>query len=164
MRKTILIPTDFSVQSLNVLKSILSANSSQIKFDIILMHGFNLSDSIMDLLFYSKYQQINALTSSEFNEACEVIKNKYDSQISSLKIDLFSGYTISSFNNYIEINKIEEVFTSNKELHFTNKNSFSMARFIKKCKITTTTINALSGFGYPEKGKVAEVFNQISIG
>ncbi len=164
MRKTILIPTDFSVQSLNILKSILGNNSSKTKFDIILIHGFRLSDSIMDLLFYSKHQQINTLTTSEFKEACGVIKNKYDSQINSLTIDLFTGFNVSSFNNYLEANKIEEIFVSDKEMTLTNKSSFDLSKYIKKCNISYSTINTTINSSFPEKGKVAEVFSQVSIG
>lgn len=164
MKRTILIQTDFTVQSLSILKSILITNSSNTKLDIILLHGFSLNNSIMELLFFSKYQEINTLSSTEFKESCEVIKNKFDSQINALKIDLFSGYTVSSFNSYIEINKVDEIFISDEEPNFTSKNSFSLSRFIKKCKIGATTINTVSNVAFPEKGKVAEVFNQISIG
>lgn len=164
MKKTILIPTDFSVQSLNVLKSILNVNASNDTYDIILLHGFNLSDSIMDLLFFSKSQQINSLSSPEFKEACEVIKNKFASQINSITMDLFSGYTVSSFNSYIETNKVDEIITSNLEPSFNHKNSFNLLRFIKKCKINPITINPSIHAVSPEKGKVAEVFSQISIG
>lgn len=164
MKKTILIPTDFTVQSLNVLKSILSSNSPEMKLDIILLHGYSLSDSIMDLLFFSKYQQINALTTTEFKESYEVIKNKFNSQINSLTIDLFSGYNASSFNNYIKINKVDELFISDSEPIFTNKNSFNLSRFIKKCDVKVTTINPKTSAIFPEKGKVAEVFNQVSVG
>lgn len=164
MKKTILIPTDFTVQSLNILKSILSANTSNNTYDIILLHGFNLSDSIMDLLFFSKFQQINSLSSTEFKEACEVIKNKFASQINSITTDLFTGYTVSSFNSYIEINKVDEIIMSDLEPTFSHKNSFNLSRFIKKCKMNPITINTTINAVSPEKGKVAEVFSQISIG
>jgi hypothetical protein len=164
MKKTILIPTDFTVQSLSVLKSILSANASNNTYDIILLHGFSLNDSIMDLLFFSKFQQINTLSSPEFKEACEVIKNKFASQINSIKTDLFSGYTVSSFNNYIEVNKVDEIIMTDATPSFSHKNSFSLLRFIKKCNINPITINTTIQTASPEKGKVAEVFSQISIG
>lgn len=164
MRKTILIPTDFTVQSLNILKSVLSTNSSQTTFDVILLHGLSLSDSIRDLLFFSKHEQIGTLTTPEFEEAYEVIKNKYYSQISSLRIDLFTGYNVSAFNNYLEGNKVDEIFVSAKQQFFSNKNSFSLSRFIEKCTIKATTIDGTSNAIHPEKGKVAEVFSQVSIG
>lgn len=164
MKKTILIPTDFTVQSLNILKSILSSNPSNNTYNIILLHGFNLSDSITDLLFFSKFQQINSLSSPEFKEACEVIKNKFASQINSMTMDLFTGYTISSFNNYIEINKIDEIIMSDIEPSFSHKSSFNLSRFVKKCKMSPITVNSSINTISPEKGKVAEVFSQVSIG
>ncbi|MFN3752723.1 hypothetical protein [Flavobacterium sp.] len=165
MRKTILIPTDFTVNSLNVLKSILVNNQGKQTFDIILVHGISLSDSIRDLLFYSKTKQIESLTNPEFEEACEVIKNKFDSQISSLRIDLFTGYNLSAFENYLEGNKVAQIFTSENKSVLSNKNSFDLSRFIDKCSVQVTKID--SGFNtiIPEKGKITEVFmNQVSMG
>lgn len=164
MRKTILIPTDFTVQSLNTLKSILNVTSSDTSLDIILLHGLNLSDSIRDLLFYSKNQQIESLTNPEFEEACEVIKNKFDSKISSLRVDLFSGYNVAAFNNYLEGNRVSEIFISDKKLQLANKKSFDLSKFIQKSMVTVTTFDAVSTVSMTENGKVAEVFNQVSMG
>lgn len=164
MRKTIVIPTDFTVQSLSVLKSVLSNNASNTTFDIILLHGLSLNDSIRDLLFSSKLQQIENLSNAEFEEACEVIKNKYDSQISSLRIDLFSGYNLSAFNNYLEGNRVVEIYVSDKKLELTNKKSFDLSRFIAKSMANVITIDTVPSLSTPEKGKVAEVFNQVSMG
>ncbi len=164
MRKTVLIPTDFTVQSLNILKSVLSTNPSTIKLDIILLHGLTLNDSIRDLLFSSKHQQIESLTTPEFDEACEVIKNKFDSQISSLRVDLFTGYNVSAFNNYLEGNRVVDIYVSDKKPVFTNKKSFDLSRFIEKSSTNVITVDAMPNTTYSEKGKVAEVFNQISMG
>ncbi|MGG7036687.1 MAG: hypothetical protein ACI7YS_16040 [Flavobacterium sp.] len=165
MRKTILIPTDFTVNSLNVLKSILVNNESRQTFDVILLHGMSLSDSIRDLLFFSKSKQIESLTNPEFEEAYEVIRNKFDSQISSLRIDLFTGYTLSAFNNYIEGNKVDQIFISDKKQVLINKNSFNLSRFIEKCPIHVTKMDSGENSTVPEKGKIAEVFmSPVSIG
>ncbi len=164
MRKTVLIPTDFTVQSLNILKSVLSSNASNVKLDIILLHGLSLSDSIRDLLFSSKYQQIESLTTPEFEEACEVIKNKFDSQISSLRVDLFTGYNVAAFNNYLEGNRVVDIYVSDKKPVFTNKKSFDLSRFIEKSSANVITVDAFPTISFPENGKVAEVFNQVSMG
>ncbi|GEC78385.1 hypothetical protein [Flavobacterium aquatile] len=164
MRKTVLIPTDFTVQSLNILKSVLSTNESNVKLDIILLHGLSLNDSIRDLLFSSKYQQIESLTTPEFEEACEVIKNKFDSQISSLRIDLFTGYNVAAFNNYLEGNRVVDIYVSDKKPVFTNKKSFDLSRFIEKSSANVITVDAIPNANFSEKGKVAEVFNQMSMG
>lgn len=165
MKKTILIPTDFTVNSLNVLKSILIQNEAKQTYNVILLHGMSLSDSIRDLLFFSKSKQIDSLTNPEFEEAYEVIRNKFDSQISSLRIDLFTGYNLSAFNNYLEGNKVEQIFISDKKPVLTNKNSFDLSRFIEKCQVEVTKVDFATNTTVPEKGKIAEVFmNQVSIG
>lgn len=165
MRTTILIPTDFTVQSLNVLKSILANNTAQQKYDVILAHGVYLNDSIRDLLLYSKSQQIDSLTNVEFEEACEVIKNKFDSQINSLRVDLFSGHNQSAFNNYLEGNKVQHIFLSEQKPNFSSKRSFNLVPFIEKCSVEVTKIDSGLQPSIPEKGKIAEVFiNQVSIG
>jgi hypothetical protein len=165
MRKTILIPTDFKVNSLNVLKSILLNNETQQTYNVILLHGVSTNDSIRDLLFYSKAQQIDALSTIEFDEACEVLKNKFDSQINTLRIDLFSGSTTSAFNNYLEGNKVDHIFISEQKPSFSNKKSFDLTPFIEKCSVEVTKIDSGTNPSIPEKGKIAEVFmNQVSIG
>lgn len=165
MKKTILIPTDFTVNSLNILKTILIQNEAKQTFNVILLHGMSLSDSIRDLLFFSKSKQIDSLTNPEFEEAYEVIRNKFDSQISSLRIDLFTGYNLSAFNNYLEGNKVEQIFISDKKPVLTNKNSFDLSRFIEKCQVQVTKVDFGANATLPEKGKIAEVFmNQVSIG
>ena len=165
MKKTIVIPTDFTVQSLNVLKAVLNQNNDKQQYDVILLHGFSLSDSIRDLLFFSKSQQIAGLMTAEFEEAYEVIRNKFDSQINSVKIDLFTGYNLSAFHTYLEANGVSEIFTSDRKPKLAHKNSFDLTRFINKCQIDTTVIESVGRSSVPERGKIAEVFmNQVSIG
>ena len=165
MRKTILIPTDFTVQSLNVLKTILANNETTQTFDVILLHGVSLSDSIRDLLFFSKAEQLDSLTNDEFDEACEVIKNKFDSQINSLRTDIFSGHNRSAFNNFLEGNKVEHIFISDQKPTLTNRKSFDLTPYIEKCAVQVTRIDSGMIPSIPEKGKIAEVFmNQVSLG
>jgi hypothetical protein len=164
MRKTILIPTDFTVNSLNTLKAVLSNNPSDTSLDIILLHGMNLSDSIRDLLFFSKMKHIDALSNTEFEEACEVLCNKFDSHINSLKTDLFTGFNQNAFNNYLKANRVDKIFIADKQQNFSNKNSFDLTGFIKKSGIELITINADIKSPIQEKGKITEVFlNQVSI-
>jgi len=164
MKKTIVIPTDFTVKSLNVLKTVLNQNHNKEVLDVILLHSLSLTDSIRDLLFFSKHEQINALMNPEFEEAYEVIRNKFDSQISSLRIDLFTGYNLSAFNSYLEANKVEQIFVS---AYQTEKafDGLDWIRFIDKCAVEVTRIDLATSQSVPENGKFAEVFvNQVSLG
>lgn len=165
MKNTLVIPTDFSIQSLNVLKTVLHQNNSGQKLDLILLHGFQTGDSIRDLLFFSKSQQLSALMSKEFEEALEVIRNKFNSQISSLKIDLFHGYRVSGLDAYLEVNTVKEIYVSTRKPEFAHKNSFDLLPMIAKCGTTAIVIESISTTATPDKGKIADVFiNQVSIG
>jgi hypothetical protein len=163
MRKTILIPTDFTVQSLTILKTVLT--NSELQYDIILLHGVGSPDSIRDLLFYSKAAHIESLSNAEFEEAFEIIRNKFHSKINSCRIDLFSGINQTAFNNYLEANRIVEIITSDDRQKLTSSKSFDLNRFINKSPITVSKIDAVQKSIIPEQGKLAEVFfNRVSVG
>jgi hypothetical protein len=159
MGKTILIPTDFTVESLQLVKSFLSRSNSNESYDILLVHGVDLGDSITDLLFFSKNKHIELLSNKAFEDACDIIINKYDSQINSLRKDIFTGYTQSAFNNYVEANNVGEAFVpGNYKLNLRHKKSFDILPYIRKSNLKTEAIEWLLKETMPEKGKVAEVF------
>ncbi len=159
MRKKILIPTDFSIASLNVVKSFLSKAASNCKYDIILLHGVHMSDSITDLLFFSKRNLIDSLSSAEFDEACSVIKNKFASQINSIRKDIFTGVNQAAFENYVEAHQIDEAYIpAHYEMNFSSSKSFDVIPFIKKSAVKTDAIDWNIDTAIPEKGKLAEVF------
>lgn len=159
MKKTILLPTDFTIESLNVLKTVLSQSNTDDSFDIILLHGVHMTDSITDLLFFSKHKIIHEMVSEEFNQACSVIKNKYASKINSIRKDIFTGFTQSAFNSYAEANQIDEVYLpSNFQWNFDKRKSFDLIPYIKKSKLTIHQIGWQTNNSIPEKGKVAELF------
>ncbi|MEQ8474321.1 MAG: hypothetical protein RIC35_24205 [Marinoscillum sp.] len=132
MHKTILIPTDFTIRSLGLLKIALNEQGDQ-KFNIILSHGVRLSTSISDLLFFSHGKLIQSLSSKEFEEGLQVIKNKYGSQINQIRIEPFVGSTQSAFHNYVMGNKIDEayLFTGYKPA-LNHHDSFDITPMIEK--------------------------------
>lgn len=166
MRKTIVVPTDFSVQSLNVLKNILSENEGGCQYDIVLLHGLYLTDSITDLMFMSKRRLAEQLSNPAFEEACGVICSKFDSQISSIRKDIFTGFTQSAFDNYLEANRVEDVYVSTKKsFQFTDKRSFDILPFVYKSAVRVHEVAYETEARLPEKGKVAEVFyNSVAAG
>jgi len=116
-------------------------------------------------LFFSKSKQLESVITNEFEEALEVISNKFDSKISSLTIDLFTGYTHAAFNNYLESKAIEQIYISEYPFKKTNTKSFDLMPFIKKCGISTLSVDTGILEESFEKGKIADVFvNQISLG
>jgi hypothetical protein len=159
MKKTILIPIDFTIESLTIVKSALEQIEGNQKTDIILLHGAYLTDFITDLLFFSKAKFIESKSTKEFNEAIEVLKNKYASQINSLRKDVFTGNNQSAFNNYIEANHVDEIYIpKNYKFNSVNKRSFDLIPYIKKSKTPITEIESSFKKEIPEKGKLAEIF------
>lgn len=156
--KTILIPTDFSVSSLSTLKSLLSNNTQQHKYNIVLLHGYFTSDSVTDLLFFSKTNELRKLMRPEFKEALMVLKNKYASDINNIREDLFTGYTQRAFDNYVEANAIEEVYLpENYSFASFTKQSFSLLPFITNCTLKVNGTNQPAYQQVPEAGQVAEI-------
>ncbi len=141
MTKTILIPTDFSVQSLNVFKDAMT-RLGDTKAKVLLVHGISLSDSISDLLFFSKSQLIEKLETEEFVSSCWLMQNRFRSRIESLHVDIFTGFNVAAFNQYIEANKVDEAFlpVSYKFIR-RHKRSFDLVPFIKKSSLRATEVN-----------------------
>ncbi|HMO60607.1 MAG TPA: hypothetical protein PKC39_04360 [Ferruginibacter sp.] len=159
MKKKILLPTDFSIESLNLLKSILSQNNDGWKYDIVLLHGVTLTSSISELLFFSKASLIQSLTNTDFEDACNVLKNKYASHINSIRKDIFTGFTQTSFNNYVEANRFDMAcIPASYKLQIKSSKSFDVVPFIKKSKLKTEQIEWNMETLMPEKGRLAELF------
>ena len=132
MNKTVLVPTDFTIRSLNLLKSVLNRHQGE-KINIILCHGFEFGSSVTDLLFYSKKRILSALKTDEFEKALQVIRNKYDSGIESLRTEAFFGSTHSAFANFIEGNKVDEAYSYvGYKPKFSHHASFDVAPYVLK--------------------------------
>lgn len=155
--RTILIPTDFTIESLNTVKGALRKREGE-DVNIILVYGAYLSDSITDLLFFSKPAYLANLQSEKFTEACEILKNKYDSQIGSLTVDLFSGYNQRAFENFLSGNKVDEMFVP-RSYHFKQgKRGFDLLPYFRKSSLPMTEIEWRETAQVPEKEHLAELF------
>lgn len=164
MGKNILVPIDFSIESLNTLKKMMQESTGT--FNIILLHGAYMSTSITELLFYSKDKLIKELSNDEFNEAIHILKNKYDSNIESIRIDIFSGYNRAAFNNYVEANAIDEVVVAtNFQYKFNNKKSFDWLPMAYKANVKIHELQIHQEMIMPEKGQLAEIFyDKMAVG
>jgi hypothetical protein len=165
MIKKILIPTDFSIQSLNVLKSALSDLNEGDKVDILMVHGMYNSTNITSLLFFSRKEILDSVASDSFREACQIIKSKYSSKINSMREEIFTGFTQSAFENFVEGNRIDEaVIARNYQMQLENKKSFDVTPFIRRSNVKVKEVSWLHDIVAPERGQLAEVFAGISNG
>lgn len=130
MKRTILIPTDFSIESLIPVKqAALLSNYNDI--EIVLMFCDLLPGSISDLLFYTPAKVIGQYSNKEFEEACSIIMNKYASKISSMRTEIFHGTSDAAFENFISGNKIDEVIFPKNYVLKEHRNGFNPLPYIK---------------------------------
>ncbi len=128
---TILIPTDFSVNSLRLVNQALE-NRKEEQTDVLLLYAHQLTDSITDLLFFSKTRTLRALSNPDFDEACSILKNKFEGTLNSIRTDLFMGFTQQAFNRYLESNKVSAIYLpENKSI----KMDRLILKFAKRSKV-----------------------------
>lgn len=162
MTKTILIATDFSLESLDILKKVLKKKHDQHdenKYNILFVAGYDMGDSIRDLLFTTKSTVFGKIRSKEFCDAYSIINNKYPNLINKITCDIFTGSFQRAFNNYIEAAKVDEAYYSTSKSRNLSKNQFEITSYLKKNKIIEAqeVVTATTEF-MPEKGRLAEVF------
>ncbi|WP_312991288.1 hypothetical protein [Chryseobacterium flavum] len=161
MAKTILIATDFSLESLNILKKVLrekEASEDQNQYNIMLVSGYDSGDSIRDLLFNTKTSIFNRIRPDEFCDAYGIIKNKYSHLVNKIICDVFTGSFQRTFNQYIKAENVEEAYYSSS-IKSKGKGRFDIIPYIKKCKdLPSYDISVEIREKLPERGKLAEIF------
>lgn len=158
MKKTILIPTDFSIESLRLLRAAVQSVENG-SIHVVFLHCVYQQDSIIDLLFFSKQSLVDSLTNEDFKDACRIIRNKYSTAIHSIRTEIFSGTTHAAFQNFLEGNRIDEVLIpKNYTLQQTSKFSFDPLPYIRKCKLPTVEVSWKQVESIPEKNQLAELF------
>lgn len=109
MVKTLLIPTDFTVESLNTLKLALEKHKHE-QVSVVLFHAERLSDSITELLFYSPAKALRQAISGTFSEAVTILKNTYESSAQAIHVELFHGTNVRAFVNFATSHKTDLIY------------------------------------------------------
>ncbi|HEV7348576.1 hypothetical protein [Telluribacter sp.] len=158
MAKTILIPTDFTIESLNTVKGALRQLEGE-KVDLVLVYSAHLTDCITDLLFFSKRKYLDEQQNAKFKEACEILKNKYASQLNSFCLDLFTGINQNAFENFLLGKKVETIFIPKSyRMKLTNKWCFDLLPYCRKCSLQYVEIDWNENRNVPDQGSIAELF------
>lgn len=133
MSKTILFPTDFSILSLKMVQTAIQDHPGE-KLDLVLIHGIHLSDSIAELLFFSRSAVIKELSNEGFENACFLLNNLFSKSINSLRTELFTGFTQSAFQAFLTGLHADKIYVPVK-LQLEHKMSMELSGFIAKSKI-----------------------------
>jgi hypothetical protein len=136
----VLMPTDFSIASLNLVKEVADRTVHH-HLDIRLVYGLHLSNSITELLFFSKNKVLDSLQSADFMEACSLLKNKYFSKIISIQADLIVGNNRNYINHYIHAEAIDRVFVpAYYTLNTISRKYFDPSAALAKAEIGVTRL------------------------
>lgn len=130
--KHILIPTDFSIQSLNVVHAVISGRNNDEQVKIVLFHLLDTTNDITDIMFRSQRNKHYELINENFAEACEILQNRYSSKISSIHIKFGFGTTAAYVRNFLEGEKIDVIALSHDlQLSGPSKKSVDAVRLLK---------------------------------
>lgn len=158
MYKTILIPTDFSIESLSLLKVALEEHPDE-QLDILLVYGYLLPQSISELLFYSPARILDKLETEDFKEAGSILRNKAGSRIRSMKKVLFTGHTKSAFNSFLRFHNVDEVVIPVKQLALKgHKQARDLAPFLNGAKTQKLFVSWEARPVMPEENMPAALF------
>lgn len=131
--KQILIPTDFSGQSLDLLTDYLLV-SGENEVSVLFFSVVKLSDSITDLLLLSKRTKEIELIPKSFENYCKCIHKEF-SRIKEVRFEYFYGNTVALFRNFLDANRIDEiVYDPSIELQMITKVSSNSIEMIERCK------------------------------
>lgn len=136
----VIIPTDFSVKSLSFIVEFLKNNPLE-AYNIVLIHGYDVPQTVSDLLFFSKSKLLKKLQTNEFKDALLIIKNRFESNIKSISFDFITNDSKPYINNYLQIqNQNIIVSIENYTMQFKDKNSFDINYILKNNPITNYKI------------------------
>ncbi|MDN3580978.1 hypothetical protein [Mucilaginibacter flavus] len=142
--KTLLIPTDFTQQSIQDIPELARQFYPQ-KVRVVLVHMLKITDSISELLMLSRrnveYRQIP----DNFYKRCREIETKHNHLINNIAITFFYGSTVAVFNNFLEANEIDAIVKPHDNYQLLFKNSIDPEILIEKSGLQVITKPKIKG-------------------
>lgn len=102
--KNVLIPTDFTPASLDLIANVAQALPG--KISIILFHALEMPDNLIDAIRRAGLKDHNQLISEALRIKCKKLKSMY-SNINNISFKIMHGSTPAVFENYAEANDID---------------------------------------------------------
>jgi hypothetical protein len=101
LMRTIVIPTDFTNEGIQVAETIIrDIDADQVR--VIFTHLFHVADDIQDLLFSTYREKEYELVSGQFWRDCRSLKDAFSKKLTSIKIEFFYGNKLASLKNFLE--------------------------------------------------------------
>lgn len=136
--KHILVPTDFSLQSLSVVHEIVSQEREPVRihfFHLVLMPN-DLSD-----LLYSRKSHLHAKVPASFTEALQLLQHKYTRQVEKIDFNFYYGCSVSTINCIAENNKTDKLYLlADYAYQLPLRTSVNIQPLLRKCKLPKQTV------------------------
>lgn len=130
--KKIIIPTDFTVESLQLIEYAI-LNYPDEKLDITLAFGYKIPLHEIEIIKFSAISVIHKTTSEKFLRAKKNILIEHSDRLNSINIELFCGLNSVVFQNFLSEHKIQDaIVPQNKFLCLKNNKCFDLTSLIKK--------------------------------
>lgn len=104
--KNVLIPTDFSATSLDLVATV--ARAMPCNINIVLFHAFEMPDNLRDAMHLAGTSEHSALMTEALRLKCRKLKTAH-SNISNISFRVMYGTTVHAFENYAEANDIDTI-------------------------------------------------------
>ncbi|WP_037495266.1 hypothetical protein [Sphingobacterium deserti] len=104
----VLVPTDFSVDSLRIVLDYLETTPDQ-KVELVLACGYDIGDSITSLLGITKEDHLMKLENEDFIKGCEMIKSRFKSRIVEMYSDLLISRNGRYLRNYFKGSRVTHI-------------------------------------------------------
>jgi hypothetical protein len=137
--KTLLIPTDFTQQSIQGIPALGRQFYPQ-KVNVVLVHMLKITDDIGELLMLSRRTVEYRHIPDNFYLRCRELENKYNYLINKISITFFYGSTVAVFNNFLEANEIDAIVSPHDNYQLLFKNSIDPAVLIAKSGIEVVPV------------------------
>lgn len=130
--KHVLIPTDFTIGSLQAVHAAVAAFPEE-QIRISLLHLLEMPNGIGDLLMRAVRKEPTHLATSDFQKACEIILNKYGQRIHKMEAVFRYGSTRAYVQNMLEGLKIDTIVLDPEyKLSLPHSGSIKMVPLLKK--------------------------------
>jgi len=129
--KTVIIPANFSNESLNVAETFV--RNTKEETHIIFTHLFHVPDDIQDLLFSNYRKREYDLVPEEFWRECKILKDLYSDRLMTIKIEFFYGNKLAAFKNFLEFHEVDVIaYSESMGVPKLGKSSMDAVPVIKK--------------------------------
>ncbi|MDQ6481388.1 hypothetical protein [Dyadobacter sp. LHD-138] len=130
--KTIIIPSDFSIESIQVAETIVRNAKEEVR--ILFIHMFHVADDIQDLLFSNYRKKEYEFVSDEFRHECAMLKNVYTGRLKSITVEFFYGSKLAVFKNFLDYNNADFIaYSKSYGMPKLGKSSIDALPVIHKC-------------------------------